>query len=508
MSEEIDLRPYIELLVRRWPWIVGGACIAVLVALVSSSLLPSVYQAEAIISVVRSRTDVTFDERIRTILEDELSIHGDDAGTRQEGLVALVTGNDIAQQVVTDIGSQLKPSERSISTLLDMVSARARGNLIVISVQHADPDTAALIANQWAHVYERYVNELYGTNRGGNVDAVAAQVNRAQAAYEVAQGEVEEFVADNRIAALEHEISAQQALLNSYQSALNAIQTTPVDLQVNNSSQVLTNHYQDLQQVERWLTAARALRDQVAADSGSMAADLGNVLALVFLHGQVFGGVGPVELQVDLDAGAVEKVRPADVDALIEVLETRRDATQAQIDVLAAELVTRELVELAVAFDHPLNARIAELNAELLAFNGELEAQTTRRRELEQTRDMAWETYQVLVEKQIEEEIAAQTPGTEVRLASSAVAPDAPVGAPVRNSVLIAGALGVMLSTFVVLAEGWWTGETVQPRWRVAMHANNNYIRNPMSRYSPGEEPNVTQPLVEELDSWRSTSNR
>lgn len=493
MSEEIDLRPYIELLVSRWPWIVGGACIAILVALVSSTLLPKVYQAEVIVSVLRSRTDVTFDERIRTILEDELSIRGDDAGTRQEGLVRLVTSNDIARQVVANIGSQLKPSERSIPALLDRVSAQARGNLIVITVQHANPDTAALIANQWAHVYERDVNELYGSTRGDNVGAVAAQVDGAKAAYEAAQGEVEQFIADNRIAALEHEISAQQALLDSYQSARNAIQTTPIDLQVDNSSQVLANHYQDLQQVERWLTAARALRDQVETDAGSMAADLGNVLALVFLRGQVFGGVGPVELQVDLDAGAVEKVRPADVDALIEVLEERRETTQAQIDVLAAEVVNRELVELAVAPDHPLNARIAELNAELLVLNGELEAQTTRQRELEQMRDMAWETYQVLIEKQIEEEIAAQTPGTEVRVASSAVSPDSPIGAPVRNSVFIAGALGMVLATFVILAEGWWREETVQPRWRVATHASNNFVRNPMTRYSPGEEPKATQ---------------
>ena len=493
MSEEIDLRPFIELLVSRWPWIVGGTCLAVLVALVSSTLLPPVYQAEVMVSVVRSRTDVTFDERIRTILEDELAVRGDDASTRQDGLVVLVTGSDIARQVVADIGSRLKPSERNISTLLDMVSARAQGNLIVINVQHGDPDAAALIANQWARVYERHVNELYGTNRGGNISAVAAQVNRARAAYAVAQGEVEEFIADNRIATLEHEISAQQALLDSYQSARNAIQTTPIDLQVNNSSQVLANHYEDLQQVERWLTAARALRDQVAGDGGSMAADLGNVLALVFLRGQVFGGVGPVELQVDLDAGAVEKVRPADVDALIEVLEARREATQAQIDVLATELVTREIVELTVAADHPLNARIAELDSELSALNSELVAQTIRQRELEQTRDMAWETYQVLVEKQIEEEIAAQTPGTEVRLASSAAPPDKPVGAPVRNSALLAGALGVILSAFVILAQAWWTGVPVQPRWQVATQANNNFTRNPMTRYSPGEEPKVTQ---------------
>lgn len=492
MSEEIDLRPYVRLLVSRWQWIGGGVFVAALVALMSSVLLPKAYQAEAIVSIVRSRTDVTFDERIRTMLEDELAIRSD-AGARQEGLVALVTSDEVARQVAAEVGPRLKPSERSITALLGRVTAQSKGNLIIIKVRHADAAMAALIANQWAQVYERHVNELYGMNRGGNVEAVATQVSLARESYERAQGQVEAFIADNSIASLEGEISSRQALLDSYELARNAIQTTPIDLQVDNSSQVLANHYQDLQQVERWLMAARALRDQVASDTGSKAADLSNLLALVFLRGQVFGGAGPVELQVDLDADTAEGVRVADVDALIEVLEARREATQVQIETLAAGLVDRDVVELVIESDHPLNTRIAELNRELLALHGELESQTSRQRELEQARDLAWETYQVLLEKQIEEEVAAQTPGTEVRLASPAVTPDTPVSTGVLSNVFVAAALGLVLSTFAVLAEGWWAGEAVQPQWRVATRVNNVYARVPTARYQVGEEPKATQ---------------
>ncbi|HEX6383301.1 MAG TPA: GNVR domain-containing protein [Anaerolineae bacterium] len=292
------------------------------------------------------------------------------------------------------------------------------------------------------------------------------------------------------------------------QLSAHTIQTTPIDLEINNSSQMLANHFQDLQQVESWLTAARALQDQVVSDTGSTTANLGNMLALVFLRGQVFGGIGSVQLQIDLNADAVEPVQPADVDTLIDVLEARRQATQAQIDALLPRLVSTELTELTLEPDHPLNARIAGLTTDLLMFHSELEAQTMRQRELEQTRDLAWETYQVLVEKQVEEEIAARTPGTEVRLASSAVPPDQPVSAPLRSNVMVAGALGLMLSIFVVFVENWWSGEMAQPQWQPATYANSSYTSRPTVRYPPGDELKSAQPLVEDGDPGQPTSNR
>ncbi|HEX6384563.1 MAG TPA: hypothetical protein VF177_07835, partial [Anaerolineae bacterium] len=113
-----------------------------------------------------------------------------------------------------------------------------------------------------------------------------------------------------------------------------------------------------------------------------------------------------------------------------------------------------------------------------------------------------------LVEKQVEEEIAARTPGTEVRLASSAVLPDKPVSVPLRNNVMVAGALGVMLSMFVVFAENWWSGEMIQPRWRPATYTNNSYTSRPTVQYPPGDELKSAQPLVEDGDAGQPASNR
>ncbi len=41
LEEEIDLRPYIEALLRNWKWIIGAAILAALVALGATFLSPA-----------------------------------------------------------------------------------------------------------------------------------------------------------------------------------------------------------------------------------------------------------------------------------------------------------------------------------------------------------------------------------------------------------------------------------------------------------------------------------
>jgi len=460
MEEEIDLRAYVEVLIRYWKWIVGLALVAAVMALVVSFLLPPTYEAGAAVAIVRTRTDVTFDPRMVTLSEDELANRGLDVNARRDALVALVSSSDIAAEVLDEVGIQLKPDERNVPDLLNMVEASNDGDLISIKVRYRDPITATMIANAWAQNYERHVNNLYGAAGDSGV-TIAAQVGPAQVTYDAAQAALEAFLGDNRIATLGREIAARQELLDAYQAARNAAQTQPVSLQMSTRRQVLADYYNDLQQIERWLADARALRAQVEAGSGSAAANTGDALALIFLRSKALGGSGglPVQLQVDMTAGQSESVQLADVDTLIEVLETRRTETQEQIDALTATLVAEEPEEVTVEPDNLLNVRITTLNAEILALQEELEAQQAQQRELQEARDLAWSTYQTLVRKQVEVDVASQTTGTEVRLAASAVPPENPVSPRKMVNTAVAGALGLMLGVFGAFVAEWWRGE-------------------------------------------------
>lgn len=459
MEEEIDLRQYVEVLIRYWMWIAGLALLAAVAAFVVSLLLPETYRVQSTVTVIRSRTDVTFDPRIQTLSEEELPFQ--DFKGRNEALVGLVSSTAIAQLVLDEVGDKLgleleEGEEPDVYALLDMVETESEGDLIHIQVTYRDPVTATLVANSWARHYEQYINDLYGGGGRSGV-SVVSQVVTAKEEYEKAQAAVEAFLENNRIAELEREIATRRELLNAYQSARNAAQTQPVNLQTSADRQVLADYYTDLQNIERWLADARALRAQVAAGSGSTAASMGDALALMSLRNKALGGGGlSVQLALDLTVEQGNSVQVSDVDALMKVLEARRVETQKLIDALTAGLAAQEPNEVVIEANSSLFSRIDALNAEILALQAQLEAERARNRELQHARDLAWDTYQTLARKQAEEEVASGVTGTEVRVAAEAVAPREPVGPRKMVNTAIAGALGLMLGVFGAFAVEWW----------------------------------------------------
>jgi uncharacterized protein involved in exopolysaccharide biosynthesis len=65
MEEEIDLRQYITVLMRRWYWIAGLALAAAVVAFGVSSILPPTYEATALVVVTQPRYLFQFDSRVQ-----------------------------------------------------------------------------------------------------------------------------------------------------------------------------------------------------------------------------------------------------------------------------------------------------------------------------------------------------------------------------------------------------------------------------------------------------------
>ena len=123
MEEEIDLREYIEVILRRWKWI-GGITLAAVVtaAIVSFFVIAPVYEAKAGVVIVKSKSEITFDPKYRTLSEEELApLIGNQA--RRQALEALIKSNSVAAEVVANLGAMLEPEERDVSALLEMVEA-------------------------------------------------------------------------------------------------------------------------------------------------------------------------------------------------------------------------------------------------------------------------------------------------------------------------------------------------------------------------------------------------
>jgi succinoglycan biosynthesis transport protein ExoP len=404
MEEEIDLREYVDVIIRRWKWIAGITLTAVATAaIVSFLLLAPVYEAKAGVVIVKSKSEVTFEPKYRTLTEEELGQVGVDVNARRKALEALVKSSSVAAEVIAELGSILEPKEQDVNELLEMVETEANGDLIGIKIRGEDPQKIMAIANAWGEDYEEYVNELYGgtTQSPANIQT---QVAETESNYQEAQEALAKFTGDNQIEALTREIGTRQNTLGDY--------------------------YTTKQQLDRLIADAKALRDQSRQESASSPTGTGNGLSLMLLRASAFTLLSPelpVQLQLAFDETAglesSAEEQGQNLDALLSILEARREEVQSLIGE-------------------------GTLQQEILELQEQLERERARKQELTSARDLAWETYDTLARKEAEVGVASQVTDTEVRFAVPAVEPKDPVAPKKMLNIAIAGVLGLMVGVF------------------------------------------------------------
>jgi uncharacterized protein involved in exopolysaccharide biosynthesis len=404
MEEEIDLREYIVVIVRRWKWIAGITLVAVITAaIVSFFLLAPVYETAVGVVIIKSRSEVTFEPKYRTLTEEELGNLGVDVKARRQALEALVKSSSVAAEVINKLGSVLKPGEQNVNTLLGMVETEANGDLIGIKVRGKDPGKITTIADAWGEAYEEYVNGLYG-GRPQSPGDIQTQVTGAKSSYQEAEEALAKFTGDNQIDNLAREIGAKQNTLADY--------------------------YATKRQLDRLIADAKALRDQMRQETSSSSTGTGNSLSIMLLQASAFTLLSPelsVQLQLafdertGLEGSAEEQVQ--NLDAFLSILEARQEEVQSLIDE-------------------------GTLQQEILQLQEQLEREQARKQELTRARDLAWETYNTLARKEAEVGIASQATDTEVRFAVPAVEPKKPVAPKKKLNIAIAGMLGLMVGVF------------------------------------------------------------
>ncbi|GAB4450946.1 MAG: hypothetical protein Kow0031_33450 [Anaerolineae bacterium] len=449
VEDEIDLRQYVAVLLKYWVWIVAAGLIAALAALLFTSLQPASYQAQADVLLLETRTELRLDPNFQTTV-GEL-----DARSSLQTLVSLVKSNDVAVAVLEQEGELFGDDEAlTPRDLLQRISTTTAGNLISIVATGSTPEEVADLANLWAATYIDYVNELYNTQKESLLLQVKAQAEDVQQQYQTVQGNLERLLADNRIETLTREvqIKRQQAEdLRNRAALMESASLYQFGLAQDSRRQLLADKYTDLQQVEGWLDHAAALQSQVAANPDRPE----NQVALLLLRSQMAGGES-IQLQLNPADFQEQPVTPEDVAQLIAGLTAYRDQLQADIEQLAAAPPLEPDETTAVAPPAALTGLIAQLDSELQQLEGELEAQSARKRELTQARDLAWENLNTVQRKVSEVELSTQVTDTRVRSAGAAIPPEGPAGSGRLTTVAIAGLLGVLLAVFAVFAWEWW----------------------------------------------------
>ncbi len=175
-----------------------------------------------------------------------------------------------------------------------------------------------------------------------------------------------------------------------------------------------------------------------------------------------------LQLQVDLgsDESASSQRQLADLEALINVIETRLQEIEVEIAEHSAALLTgagwdAEQGAPAQASEggtegnassaQNLDTALGNLQAELRQLQAELAREEGEQQELTRARDLAWDTYSTLQLKSVERGIASEMMDVEIRFAAPAIEPFTPMGSGAFQSVAMAGMVGLFLGIGLAL---------------------------------------------------------
>lgn len=142
---ELDLKEYIQIIVKRLPIIIALTLFAALLSgLISFFLLEDIYQASASIIVSNKKDEVNI---------NDLNMSRSLVDTYSEIATSYSVLKDVQEALQADISTEELASKISVSGVGDT-------EIIKILVEDKDPETAALIANTLAVIFRARVKEL------------------------------------------------------------------------------------------------------------------------------------------------------------------------------------------------------------------------------------------------------------------------------------------------------------------------------------------------------------
>lgn len=386
MEEEIDLRIYIDILLKWWWLIALGAMVVGGCALLVSFVLPPMYEATAGVVSIKSRVDISLGSGFQSTSEDDLALSPqassvllDRTERRLNTLTGMVYNGSIAQQVADELRDILDEEDADPARLMEYVEGRilsADGNgnsdTIQIVVTHKDPVIAAEIANAWARAFEVHVNAIYGEASYSPFADISGQVVTAKSEYDQAQTAWVAFLnTEDRIAELARQVAEDEAVIEKLRSgrqdSVAAVTDAQVSVQrrllntsvvaeVDSNLTVFEKQRDELQRdyerdygrmirMKELLLDARLMRSQLLAGE-SIGID---TLAWLSFKAKVYNTIGDLPFEkLDITTSSPETLlsatapvtQVADLDALIVAMESEvsrlKTSLQKQVETLAA----------------------------------------------------------------------------------------------------------------------------------------------------------------------------
>jgi uncharacterized protein involved in exopolysaccharide biosynthesis len=396
MEDEIDLRVYINTLLR-YKWVIlGVTLIAGVAAYIFISLQPPTYQAKALVAITRPLYQFQFTPNILNLTDKEAA----QQFTGKAG-VELANSDAILRQVLDAVGPNLKPEERTLAVLREKIKATTSSDpsILVLSATNANPQTVAALVNTAVDLYVRYVNDLYGQSFAQE-KFFEKQLSQARNDLDKAEQAATEFQKRNNSSILNAELTTKQSTFSGY-------------LGLNESLKIL-------------LQNIRALKDQLSRQPAGNLSTLGEDIAALSLQISTSTASMPIQLQLPNDGSNLSRKTNSEQAAYLAEL---------------SKTIEAKLIE--------IRKQIGAMPSTILMLQGQLQKVNTEMAQLNRQRDIAQNVFTALAQKAGETRITARETSGRVRVASYASVPDKPIGGRLQKTA-IALMLGFFLSVFGV----------------------------------------------------------
>jgi len=479
MEEDyIDLRAYLDVLLRRRRGIALFAVLLMLVGGLYSLLTPPTYQAATGLVVAPKRADLRLTAVLNLSAEDAQRV---DLRYRNAALVEVAGSAEIAQRVMAaDPALMDALNVRGPSALVRQVEVEGKDDWIAIQASAPTAELAARLAAAWAHEAEIHINALYAPD-STVTDNLEQESQTALGEYQRAQAEWEAFLGQSRSAELESQIQRLETSLN----------WATLDMP-------LANTYRQEALLQQLLLDAEALRQSLQQAGGVSVGNWGTAMSFITLQTQAFGGqlagqsyqqssgenamdltlqgISPGVWYLDLSA-PTPTVTTKDVDALITILKAKLALVQARLATPPAE-------------DSAVQARATQINElaqELTALRLQLEQENAMSRQLTATRDAAWQTYLALVNKLREVQVEQAVTAKEVQVAFEPLPPGTSSAPNTAMNIGLGLVVGVFLGVVWALGQAYLgRGSVIQARtkagqWLLNASGLPNYPRQEAS---------------------------
>jgi len=213
-EEEIDLREYINVLLKRKGIIILIFLIAVITAtLVSYFYLKPVYEASTILMISKPKYQVELEPKIQTQFTPEVSL-----ATYE----SLIKDREIEEEVIKKLNLDQPPYELTPDNLQGMIAIESlkNTNLIKMNLQTGDPKLAKDIANVWAALFVEKNKDLNLQESKEAQGFIEEQLKISKQNLSTIEEEIREFNETNKIDAMDKEITVKLDKIMANESRL------------------------------------------------------------------------------------------------------------------------------------------------------------------------------------------------------------------------------------------------------------------------------------------------